>query len=55
MGASPSAVLLSLSLSEATQGEWIEGFMRGFYEGCELVWLDNGAPAEIELKGFTHF
>ena len=24
-------------------------------EGCELVWLDNGAPAEIELKGFTHF
>jgi thiamine-monophosphate kinase len=22
---------------------------------CELVWLDNGAPAEIELKGFTHF
>ena len=24
-------------------------------EGRELQWLDNGAPAEIELKGFTHF
>ena len=24
-------------------------------EGNELQWLDNGAPAEIELKGFTHF
>jgi thiamine-monophosphate kinase len=24
-------------------------------EGSELQWLDNGAPAEIELKGFTHF
>ena len=35
MGATPTAVLLSLSLSEATQGEWVEGFMRGFYEGCE--------------------
>ena len=34
MGATPTAVLLSLSLSEATQGEWVEGFMRGFYEGC---------------------
>ena len=35
MGATPTAVLLSLSLSEAAQGEWVEGFMRGFYEGCE--------------------
>jgi thiamine-monophosphate kinase len=35
MGATPTAVLLSLSLSEATQGEWVEGFMRGFYEGCQ--------------------
>ncbi|MBO7199704.1 MAG: thiamine-phosphate kinase [Alistipes sp.] len=35
MGATPTAVLLSLSLSEATQGEWVEGFMRGFYEGCK--------------------
>ena len=35
MGATPTAVLLSLSLSEATQGEWVDGFMRGFYEGCE--------------------
>ena len=35
MGATPTAVLLSLSLSEATQGEWAEGFMRGFYDGCE--------------------
>ena len=35
MGATPVATLLSLSLSEATQGEWAEGFMRGFHEGCE--------------------
>lgn len=34
MGATPIATLLSLSLSEATQGEWAEGFMRGFHEGC---------------------
>lgn len=34
MGATPTAVLLSLSLSEAAQGDWVEGFMRGFYEGC---------------------
>ena len=34
MGATPTAVLLSLSLSETTQGEWVDGFMRGFYEGC---------------------
>ena len=24
-------------------------------EGGELRWFENGAPAEIELKGFTHF
>ena len=24
-------------------------------EGNELVWLDNGVQAEIELKGFVHF
>lgn len=24
-------------------------------EGGELVWYDNGTPAEIELQGFTHF
>ena len=34
MGATPVATLLSLSLSEATQSEWAEGFMRGFHEGC---------------------
>lgn len=34
MGATPTAVLLSLSLSEAAQGDWVDGFMRGFYEGC---------------------
>ncbi len=34
MGATPIATLLSISLSEATQGEWAEGFMRGFHEGC---------------------
>ena len=34
MGATPVATLLSLSLSEATQGEWAEGFMRGFHDGC---------------------
>lgn len=34
MGATPTAALLSLSLSEAAQGDWVEGFMRGFYEGC---------------------
>lgn len=34
MGATPTATLLSLSLPESAQGEWAEGFMRGFYEGC---------------------
>ena len=34
MGATPTATLLSLSLPESAQGEWVEGFMRGFYEGC---------------------
>lgn len=24
-------------------------------EGDTLTWLDNGAPTELELKGFTHF
>jgi thiamine-monophosphate kinase len=24
-------------------------------EGDTLSWLDNGAPTELELKGFTHF
>ena len=35
MGATPTATLLSLSLPESAQGEWAEGFMRGFYEGCQ--------------------
>ncbi|MBR5133645.1 MAG: thiamine-phosphate kinase [Alistipes sp.] len=35
MGATPTATLLSLSLPESAQGEWVEGFMRGFYEGCK--------------------
>ena len=35
MGATPTATLLSLSLPESAQGEWSEGFMRGFYEGCQ--------------------
>ena len=34
MGATPTATLLSLSLPESAQGEWSEGFMRGFHEGC---------------------
>ena len=34
MGATPVASLLSLSLPESAQGEWVEGFMRGFHEGC---------------------
>ena len=34
MGATPVATLLSLSLPESAQGEWVEGFMRGFHEGC---------------------
>ena len=34
MGATPTATLLSLSLPESAQGEWVEGFMRGFHEGC---------------------
>ena len=34
MGAKPVATLLSLSLPESAQGEWVEGFMRGFHEGC---------------------
>lgn len=35
MGATPTATLLSLSLPESAQGEWSEGFMRGFHEGCK--------------------
>ena len=35
MGATPTATLLSLSLPESAQGEWVEGFMRGFHEGCQ--------------------
>ena len=35
MGATPTATLLSLSLPESAQGEWCEGFMRGFHEGCK--------------------
>jgi thiamine-monophosphate kinase len=35
MGATPTATLLSISLPESAQGEWSEGFMRGFYAGCE--------------------
>ncbi|MBQ8205040.1 MAG: thiamine-phosphate kinase [Alistipes sp.] len=32
MGARPVATLLSLALPESAQGEWAEGFMRGYYE-----------------------
>lgn len=35
MGATPTATLLSLSLPKSAQGEWSEGFMRGFHEGCK--------------------
>ena len=24
-------------------------------EGSELRWLENGLPATLDLKGFTHF
>lgn len=34
MGATPIATLLSLSLPESAQGEWSEGFMRGYHEAC---------------------
>jgi hypothetical protein len=29
--------------------------VRRITEANELVWLENGAQAEIELKGFVHF
>ena len=32
MGAKPVATLLSLSLPESAQEEWVEGFMRGYHE-----------------------
>ena len=24
-------------------------------EGCDLVWLEDGMPSDIELRGFSHF
>ena len=32
MGATPVATLLSIALPAAAQGEWAEGFMRGYYD-----------------------
>jgi thiamine-monophosphate kinase len=35
MGATPIATLLSIALPESAQGEWAEGFMRGYYEASK--------------------
>ena len=51
MGATPIATLLSLSLPETAQGEWMEGFMRGYHEasskhGIALVGGDTTASRD---------
>ncbi|MBO7186535.1 MAG: thiamine-phosphate kinase [Alistipes sp.] len=51
MGATPIATLLSLSLPETAQGEWMEGFMRGYHEasskhGMALVGGDTTASRD---------
>lgn len=51
MGAKPVATLLSIALPESAQGEWAEGFMRGYYEashkaGVALVGGDTTASRD---------
>lgn len=51
MGAKPVATLLSLSLPESAQEEWVEGFMRGYHEvsereGVALVGGDTTASRD---------
>lgn len=51
MGAIPIASLLSLSLPETAQGEWMEGFMRGYHaasskHGIALVGGDTTASRD---------
>lgn len=51
MGATPIASLLSLSLPETAQGEWMEGFMRGYHaasskHGIALVGGDTTASRD---------
>ena len=51
MGAKPVATLLSLSLPATAQGEWVEGFMRGYHEvsereGVALVGGDTTASKD---------
>jgi thiamine-monophosphate kinase len=51
MGATPIATLLSLSLPETAQGEWMEGFMRAYHEasskhGIALVGGDTTASRD---------
>lgn len=51
MGVRPVATLLSIALPESAQGEWADGFMRGYYEaskrcGVALVGGDTTAAKE---------
>lgn len=51
MGATPVATLLSIALTESAQGEWADGFMRGYYEasreaGVALVGGDTTASRD---------
>lgn len=51
MGATPVATLLSIALPKSAQGEWAEGFMRGYYEaskreGVALVGGDTTAAKD---------
>lgn len=51
MGARPVATLLSIALPETAQGEWAEGFMRGYHEasseaGVALVGGDTTASRD---------
>lgn len=51
MGATPMATLLSIALPKSAQGEWAEGFMRGYYEaskreGVALVGGDTTAAKD---------
>lgn len=51
MGAMPVATLLSIALPEWAEGEWAEGFMRGYYEasherGVALVGGDTTASRD---------
>lgn len=51
MGATPVATLLSIALPATAQGDWAEGFMRGYYEasarcGVALVGGDTTASTD---------